>query len=68
MENFEITEDEENIENKKISIKLNIKKDKNNEDAIKQINEKIKSASKYKVVITYKEANSLIDYITISEK
>lgn len=70
LNNFEITEDEneENIGNKKINIKLNIEKDKNNEDAIKQINEKIKSDSKYKVVITYKETNSLIDYITISEK
>ena len=70
LNNFEIIEDENegNTENKKINIKLIIEKDKNNEDAIKQINEKIKTDSKYKVVIAYKETNSLIDYITITEK
>ena len=70
LNNFEITEveNEENTENKKINIKLNIEKDRINEDAIKQVNEKIKNDSKYKVVITYKETNSLIDYITITEK
>jgi len=59
----------ENIitENKKNNIKLNIEKDVLNEDGINQVFEKIDDSKKYKVSIFYKEANGLVDYITITE-
>lgn len=50
-----------------IKIKMTIEKDKQNDELINQILEKIQDKSKYKVSITYKEENNLIDYITITE-
>lgn len=47
--------------------KLNIEKDKANETEGNKVIEKIKDNKKYKVSITYKESNGLIDYITIEE-
>jgi len=69
LNSYEITEiaSEENAENKKINIKLNIEKDSSKEDAINQVVEKIDKDTKYKVMISYKETNGIIDYITITE-
>lgn len=49
------------------SIKLTIEKDKTNEEAINQVIEKIVDKKKYKVSISYKEQNGLIDCISIDE-
>lgn len=51
----------------KYNIKLIIEKNKTNEDAINQVLEKINERKKYKVLISYKEQNGLINYITIDE-
>lgn len=59
--------EEENVENEKLNLKLNISKDTLNEEATNQILEKISNNKKYKVSISYKEDNGLIDYITITE-
>ena len=48
-------------------IKLNIERNKTNEDGIKKILEKIKENEKYNVSISYKDENQLIDYIMIEE-
>ena len=60
---YDASEDSE-----KMKIKLNIEKDTLNEDAVNQILEEISDNKKYEVLIFYKEANGLIDYITITEK
>ena len=81
--NVEITPAEENIENEntnttgntnqntqediKETIKLIIEKDKENLDLANQVLEKIEDRKKYKVEITYKDSNGIIDYITIDE-
>ncbi len=72
--NYEITDSStqqstENIgsQNQKINIKLTIEKDALNEEGVNKILEKISTSKKYKVSIFYKDSNSLIDYITISE-
>lgn len=54
-------------EDVKYIFKLNIEKDKANETEGNKVVEKIKDNKKYKVSITYKESNGLIDYITIEE-
>lgn len=56
-----------NTENKKINVKLNIEKDKTDEESINKILEKITSSKKYQVSIKYNETNGMIDYITIKE-
>lgn len=72
--NAEVTEiNPENVtgtvrpEDVKYIFKLNIEKDKANETEGNKVIEKIKDNKKYKVSITYKESNGLIDYITIEE-
>lgn len=60
-------EGQEDEENTKYNIKLIIEKNKTNEEAINQALEKIEDRKKYKVLISYKEQNGLIDYITIDE-
>lgn len=57
---------EENAENKS-NITLYIEKDNTNEESISKALEAVKDNLKYKVSVSYKEANGLIDYITISE-
>lgn len=56
-----------NQEEVKKSIKLVIEKDKENLELANQVLEKIEENKKYKVSITYKDTNGMIDYITISE-
>lgn len=51
----------------KYNIKLYIEQNKQNEEAITNVLEKINERGKYKVSISYKEENGLIDYITINE-
>lgn len=51
----------------KYSIKLNIERNKVDEEGINQVLEKIDDKKKYKVSIFYNEQNQLIDYITIDE-
>lgn len=60
-------EEESNEENKKENIKLIIEKDKENVELANQVLAKIEDGKKYKVSITYKNTNDIIDYITISE-
>lgn len=69
IEEQEIEENTNNIkpEDVKYNIKLNIEKNKTNEDAINEVLEKIDKRKKYKVLISYKEQNGLIDYISIDE-
>ena len=54
-------------EDVKYIFKLNIEKDKANETEGNKVVEKLKDNKIYKVSITYKESNGLIDYITIEE-
>ena len=65
----ESPEDAEDLEAEEqiVNIKLNIEKDVLNEEGANQVLEKINDGKKYKVLIFYKEANGLIDYITITE-
>ena len=63
--NYEIIDEE--LEEEKVNIKLNIEKEKINEADANEVLEKIKDRSKYKVQIFYKETNGLIDYIEITE-
>lgn len=65
----EVSDDIESTttETNKINIKLNIEKDKIDEEGIDKILEKINTSKKYKVSIKYDETNGLIDYITITE-
>ena len=60
-------EEESDEENKKENIKLIIEKDKENVELANQVLAKIEDGKKYKVSITYKNTNDIIDYITISE-
>ena len=48
-------------------IKLNIEKDKENVDEINKVLEQIEENQKYKALITYKDSNGMIDYITINK-
>lgn len=71
---YEITpmENQENIEeiepeDIKYTIKLNIERNKNDGDGIAQVLEKISDDKKYKISISYKAENQLIDYIIIEE-
>ena len=61
------TEGEGLSNNQAQSIKLNIEKDTSNPELIKQVEAKIEENSKYKVEISYKSSNGIIDYITITE-
>lgn len=67
--NSETPENSDSIiaENNKVNIKLNIEKDKTDEEGINKILEKIDTNKKYKVSINYKEPNGLIEYINITE-
>ena len=51
----------------KYSIKIKIERNKTDEAGAAQILEKISENKKYKVAISYKEQNKMIDYITIDE-
>ena len=54
-------------EEPKETIKLIIEKDKENVDLANQVLERIEDGKRYKVGITYKDSNGIIDYITIDE-
>ena len=49
------------------AIKLNIERNKVDEEGINKVLEKIKDKAKYKISISYKKENNLIDYIKIEE-
>ena len=49
------------------NIKLNIERNKKDEEGKKEVLAKIKDKKKYKVSISYKGENQLIDSITIEE-
>lgn len=55
------------VQNPKVNLKLNIKKDTSNEEIVNEILGQINKDQKYKVVIFYKETNGLVDYIMITE-
>lgn len=67
--NNETSEDIDNTmqEDSKVNIKINIEKDKTDEEGTNEILEKINTSKKYKVSIKYNDTNGLIDYITIAE-
>ena len=74
LESCEITpaENQENTEEMrpediKYTIKLNIERNNTDEDGMTQVLEKISDNKKYKISISYKEENQLIDYIVIEE-
>lgn len=56
-----------NEEDIKENIKLIIEKDKENEELINQVLEKIDDRTQYNVEIVYKQENGIIDYINITE-
>ena len=60
-------EEVENQEKIKNIIKIYIEQERVNEASMTDILEKIDDNQKYKVLISYKEGNGLIDYITITE-
>lgn len=67
-----VAENQENIEEMKpedvrYNIKLNIERNKTDENGINQALEKIKDDKKYKVSISYKEENKIIKDIVIEE-
>ena len=51
----------------KYVIRLNIERNKKDEEGIQKVLEKIKDEKKYKVSISYKDQNQLIDYIVIED-
>ena len=51
----------------KYNIRLNIERNKIDEDGIKKVLEKINDKKAYKISISYKGENQLIDYIMIEE-
>ena len=51
----------------KYVIRLNIERNKKDEEGIKKVLEKIKDEKKYKISISYKDQNQLIDYIVIED-
>lgn len=61
------TENSSNNKEERYFIKLYIQKDNKNEDLANGILEKINDDKKYKVTIYYKDANGLIDNVTIEE-
>lgn len=63
------TEDTENLEEveQKSVITLYIEEGTTNDESITKVLEEINDNKKYKVLISYKESNGLIDYITITE-
>ena len=67
-----LAENQENIEQMrpediKYIIKLNIERNKTDEDGMRQVLEKIFDDKKYKISISYKEENQLISNITIED-
>lgn len=69
---IKLDENQENVDEmdeseKRYNIKLNIERNKKDENGIKQVLKKINDEKKYKISITYKEENKLIDYIMIEE-
>lgn len=69
---IKLAEDQENTssireEDLRYVINLNIERNKKDEEGIKKILEKIKKDGKYKISISYKGENQLIDYIKIEE-
>ena len=65
-QNQSFTAENTNAETTEI-IKLNIEKDRQSIEEVKEVASKIGNQKTYKVSITYKESNGLIDYITITE-
>lgn len=63
------TEDTENLEEveQKSVITLYIEEGATNDESVTKVLEEINDNKKYKVLISYKESNGLIDYITITE-
>lgn len=59
--------EQENDEKQKKTINLIIEKDKIDEETITKVLEELSDSKKYKISITYKDTNGLIDYITITE-
>ena len=51
----------------KQKIQLNIEKGIVNEESVNQVLEQIKDESKYKVQVSYKQDNGMIEYVTIEE-
>lgn len=51
----------------KYVIRLNIERNKKDEEGIKKVLDKIKDEKKYKISISYKDQNQLIDYIVIED-
>lgn len=69
---IKLAEDQENTssireEDLRYVINLNIERNKKDEEGIKKILEKIKKDGKYKISISYKGENQLIEYIKIEE-
>ena len=69
---IKLADNQENIEEideneLKYNIKLNIERNKKDEDGVKKVLEKINDEKKYKVSISYKDENQIIDYIMIEE-
>lgn len=59
--------EQENNDDQKKTINLIIEKDKTDEETITKVLEELSDNKKYKISITYKDPNGLIDYITITE-
>lgn len=67
---FPIIESTENnglSDNQNTTIKLYIEKDQENSELMKQVEARIEDNRQYKVSISYKDGNGIIDYITITE-
>ena len=69
---IKLADNQENIEEidedeLKYNIRLNIERNKKDEDGVKKVLEKINDEKKYKVSISYKDENQIIDYIMIEE-
>ena len=69
---IKLADNQENIEEideneLKYNIKLNIERNKKDEDGVKKVLEKINDEKKYKVSISYKDENQIIDYIMIEK-
>lgn len=69
---IKVADNQENVdeideEELKYDIKLNIARNQKNEDGINKVLGKISDEKKYKISISYKDENQLIDYIIIQE-
>lgn len=65
--NIAPNEDDEEVIETKSEITLYIEEGATNEESITKVLEQINDNKKYKVLISYKETNGLIDYITMTE-